>query len=851
MHLPSFRLTLACAILAARAGIDPLAAQRGAAQTQPPGVPTIEERTAGMRKLDGFFPLYWDSLAGHLYMEISRFNAEILHLSGIAGALGSNDIGIDRGQLMGSRIVIFERIGPKVLMVQPNYRFRADSDDPAEARAVRESFARSVLWGFTVAARTGNRVLVDITDYLLRDPGLAPRLRPGEYRLDPSRSSLYLPMTMNFPQNTETEVELTYVLQTGGEGIGFGGFGPPGVGSQFFEGVGDVAPTGEAASVRIHYSWVQLPEPGYKPRKYDPRAGYGAVSYVDYAAPVDGNQWTMVKRFIRRHRLEKRDPSARVSEPVKPIVYYLDPGVPEPIRSALMEGASWWNQAFEAAGYRNAFRVEIRPDSINPHDVRYNVINWVHRSTRGWSSGATVTDPRTGEIIKGVVTLGSLRYRQDYMIAEGLLSPYHDGNQVPAAMREWALARIRQLAAHEVGHTLGLAHNYYDSERGRISVMDYPHPWVTLRPDGTLDYSEVYERGIGEWDSVAIAYGYQDFPPGTDEDAALRKILDDAWERDVRFLTNQDIAVNPRADQWSNGTDPAAELRRIMEVRRAALSRFGENAIRRGDPMALMEEVLVPLYLHHRYQVEAAASAVGGLHYIYAIRGDGRTPTRPVPAAEQRAALGALMTTIRPPALRLPEAVIRTLPPRPMGYEYHRELFPRYTGPMFDVITPAAAAAQLTIGNLLDESRAARLVEQNALDPSLPSLEEVLDSLEAATFGVVPEDRYEAELARATQRVLVEELIRLATSADMPQVRAIAANRLQKRMSASAGVTTGNEASVAHHQLLARDIGRILERPAEPYRPLALPAAPPGAPIGEPAMEWLGFWYQFCPEGWR
>lgn len=827
------------------------AAQRAAGGAPTTALPTIEQRTAGLRKLDGFLPLYWDSAAGHLYLEISRFGTEILHLNGLGAGLGSNDIGLDRGQLSGSRIVLFERVGPKVLMVQPNYDFRAVSDNPSEVRAVREGFARSVLWGFSAVAQTGGRVLVDLTEYLLRDPGIAPRLRPGQYRLEPSRSSVYLPMTMNFPQNTETEVELTYVLQPGqpAPGADFGG-GPPGSGRQFFEGVGNVAPTAEAASIRMHYSWVQLPEPGYRPRKYDPRAGYGALSYVDYAASADGNQWTMTRRFIRRHRLQKRDPLARVSEPVKPIVYYLDPGVPEPIRTALLEGASWWNQAFEAAGYRNAFRVEIRPDSISPHDVRYNVINWVHRSTRGWSSGATVTDPRTGEIIKAVVTLGSLRYRQDYLIAEGLLSPYRRGDEVPAELREWALARIRQLAAHEVGHTLGLAHNYYDSERGRISVMDYPHPWVTLRPDGSLDYSEVYERGIGEWDSVAIAYGYQDFPLGTDEDAALEKILDDAWERDVRFLTNQDISLHPRADQWSNGTDPAAELRRLMEVRRAALSRFGENAIRRGDPMALMEEVLVPLYLHHRYQVEAAASAVGGLNYIYAIRGDGRVPTRPVPAAEQRAALSALMSTIKPSALRLPESVIRSLPPRPMGYGYHRELFLRYTGPMFDVISPAVAAARLTIGNLLEETRAARLVEQSALDPQLPSLGEVLDSLEAATFGARPADGYEAELARATQRVLVEELIRLASEADMPQVRAIATARLTRRMDASAAVATGDEATVAHHQLLARDIRRMLDRPAEPYRPLPIPQAPPGAPIGEPALEWLLRWDAVCSGGW-
>ena len=811
-----------------------LAASHTAAQQQQsrPRRPTIEERTAGMRKLDGFFPLYWDENAGQLFMEISRWDQEVLYASGMASGLGSNDIGIDRGQLTGSRIVEFERVGPKILMIQPNYEFRALTQSEAEARTVRDAFARSTLWGFTAVAETDNRVLVDITEFILRDgTNIAGRLRPGSYRFEPSRSTVHMPMTQNFPKNTELEVELTFAQQPGA-GAATGAF---------FEGVGAVAATSEAASMRVHHSFVELPGPGYKPRKYDPRSGYFDFTFRNYAAPLEQPQ---MQRFISRHRLEKRDPSARISDPVKPIVYYLDPGTPEPIRSALLEGARWWNQAFEAAGYRNAFRVELLPEGVSPLDVRYNVINWVHRSTRGWSYGATVTDPRTGEIIKGSVTLGSLRIRQDYMIAEGLLAPYRDGTETPPELAEWSLARIRQLSAHEVGHTLGLGHNYYDSDVGRISVLDYPHPLITLRSNGTFDYSQVYERGIAEWDSVAIAYGYQDFPAGVDEERALQKILDDAWQRDIRYMTNQDVAANPRVDQWSNGTDAAGELNRMMEVRRVALSRFGENAIKRGLPTATMEEVLVPLYLHHRYQVEAAASALGGMHYIYSMRGDNREGVRAVPATEQRAALTALLATIRPNALRLPESVVKRLPPRPSGWGRTRELFPRYTGEMFDIITPAVVATDMTLGFIFDAERAARIVQQHAIDSSIPTLDEVIDAVVAATFRATPADDYEREIKRSTERVAVEQLIRLATNATMPQVRAIAANRLQ-RIIADAG-RGANSDDAAHYALLSKDIDRALNRPAAPYASPGTPVAPPGAPIGEPAMEWLRRFEPFC-----
>ncbi|HEX9579492.1 MAG TPA: zinc-dependent metalloprotease [Gemmatimonadales bacterium] len=828
--------TLSGALLTAHG----LRAQRPAPASQV-STQTIEARTAGMRKMDGFFPLYWDSTAGHLYLEIARFNTEFMHIQGMGAGLGSNDIGIERGNLQASEIVFFERQGPKVLLVEPNYSYRATfATNPEEARSVRESFARSIRWGFPVVAESEGRVLVDLTDYLVRDPHtISQRLRPGTYRVDASRSSIYAPMTKNFPQNTEMEAEVTWVAQPA-TGPAAGGFGGPGGGgfnpfrspASYFEGVPDVAADFDAASLRIHHSFVQLPDGDYRPRKFDPRASYGPIAWMDYSAPPDGNEMSLVQRYIRRHRLKKQNPSAAMSDPVKPIVFYLDPAVPEPQRSALLEGTAWWNQAFTAAGYRNAFRVEIRPDSISPLDIRYNVINWVHRSTRGYSSGASVTDPRTGEIMKGLVTLGSLRYRQDYLLAEGILLPYRTGDEVPADVREWAVARIRQLAAHEVGHTIGFQHNYYDSRVGRTSVMDYPAPLATLRPDGSIDPSQVYERGIGEWDSVAVKWGYQDFPAGTNEDQALQRILDEAWQRDIRFLTNQDAAANPRSDQWSNGVEPAAELNRLMDVRRVVMRRFGETAIKRGRPMAEMEEILVPAYLYHRYQVEAAASALGGMHYIYALRGDGRDPAPPVPAAEQRAALSALLATLRPSELVLPDEVVRKLPPRPSGYPRTRELFPRYTGLMFDRITPAVVASDMTVSGMLTADRAARVVQQHVLDPALPGLEEVMDSLVAATFGARATTAYEAEVARAVQRVVMERLMDLSANADMPQVRAVATGRLVRQMNASGQMSGGDDATLSHHHTLAMDVKRFLDRPYQAYVRQPLADAPPGAPIG-------------------
>jgi hypothetical protein len=807
-----------------------------AQRVQTSDLPSIAEKTDGMERIDGFLSLYWDEDFGQLWMEIPQLDQEMIHYVGFGAGLGSNDLGLDRGALRGSRIVKFERVGRKAMMVQPNYRFRAITDNAAEVRAVTDAFSRSILWGFTIEAETDGRVLVDLTDFLVRDAiGAGQRMSPGTYRLDASRSSIYMQMTGAFPSNTELEAELTFVQQPGGGG----GRGGGGGGNANFEGVGSVAASGEAASIRLHHSFVELPDDEYEPRAFDPRSGFGSVAFQDYAVPLGA---PMTQRFIRRHRLEKRDPSARVSDPVEPIVYYLDPGAPEPIRSALLDGARWWNQAFEAAGYRNAFQVTIRPDSISPLDARYNVINWVHRSTRGWSTGGSVTDPRTGEIIKGVVTLGSLRVRQDYMIAEGLLNPYTNGDETPPELTEWALARIRQLAAHEVGHTIGLGHNYYNSGSGRISVMDYPHPLIDLNDDGSLDYSEVYDVDIGDWDKVAITYGYRVFPPGTDEDAELERIIQVAWGDDIRYMTNQDIGVTPQADQWANGTDMAHELDRMMDVRASALARFGANAIQSGMPMATIEEALVPLYLHHRYQVEATASAIGGVEYTYAVRGDGLEPFRRVSAESQRGALDALLRTISPAELTLPDRVVNAIPPRPPGYGRHREMFPRYTGSAFDVLTPAVVAAGHTLGMVLEPSRAARLVEQHTLDPSLPGLEEVLEGLFEASLNADTKTEYEAAVKRVVEGVVLERTMWLAANAPMRQVRAISSAALGR----ARDDLRDRSASEPHAQLLARDIQRFLDRPGEAVSDRVAPPAPPGAPIGEPAMDWLGRLEPWC-----
>jgi hypothetical protein len=801
-----------------------LACSIGVAQQRPESaaLPTIAAKTVGLKAFPGYFNFYWDDKAGKIWLEIDRWGDEFLYVNSLPAGVGSNDIGLDRGQLGGARVVRFERSGPKVLLTQSNYDFRAISDNPNERRAVRDSFAESVLWGFDVAAEGDARVLVDASAFFLRDAhdvvGALRRANQGQFRLDPSRGAFYLPRTKNFPQNSEVEVTLTFT----GDDPGFY--------------VRSVVPTPQLITVRQHHSFIQLPGPGYTPRVFDPRAGFFGIDYMDYATPVSE---PILKRFISRHRLQKKDPNAAVSEPVKPIIYYLDRGAPEPIRSALLDGARWWNQAFEAAGYKDAFRVELMPEGADPMDVRYNVIQWVHRSTRGWSYGASVTDPRTGEIIKGHVTLGSLRIRQDYLIAEGLLAAYAKGQPISSKMLEMALARIRQLSAHEVGHTLGLAHNYIASTSGRASVMDYPHPRVRLDPNGVPDLSDAYATGIGEWDKIAIAYGYSDFPAATNERAALDNIIQGGIARGIVFLSDQDArppgGAHPTTHLWDNGANAVDELANVMKIRASALRRFGENNIREGAPMATLEDVLVPVYLYHRYQIEAAIRVIGGADYRYALRGDGQEIVEIVPAKEQLRALDAVLATLTPEALALPDSILKVIPPPPLGYARGRENFRGHTGLTFDSLAPAEAAANHVLGLLLNPERAARLVEYHSRDPKNPGLAEVIDKLLAQTWRSQPGSGSSAELQRTVNAVALHHLMALASNdRAAPQVRAIAShklNQLKTWLSGQIRLTALEEGQRAHYFFALAQIKRFEENPKELN--LIRPAEPPdGAPIG-------------------
>lgn len=777
-------------------------------------LPSIADKVKNLKAYPGYFNYYWDEKEGKIWVEIDKWETEFLYVNSLHAGVGSNDIGLDRNQLGNDRIVKFVRSGPKILMQQPNYSYRAESDNPDERRSVAEAFASSVLWGFRVEAESDGKALIDLTPFLLRDAhGVSGRLRnakQGTYNVDITRSAIYLENTKNFPKNSEFEATITFTGDAQGAWIR------------------SVTPSPDAVTVRMHHSFIELPDNNYKPRAYDPRSGYNDLSFADYATPIDQ---PLIRRFIMRHRLEKKDPNAKMSEAVKPIVYYLDRGAPEPIRSALIEGASWWNQAFEAAGYKNAFQVKVLPEGADPMDVRYNMINWVHRSTRGWSYGSSVADPRTGEIIKGHVLLGSLRVRQDYLIAQGLVEAYSNGTTADPRLKEMALARLRQLSAHEVGHTIGLAHNFAASYNDRASVMDYPHPYITLDAQGKMDYSNAYATGIGEWDKRMIIYGYQDFPDGVDEKASLDKIMAETIKMGLLYLSDQDgrpsYAAHPYTHVWDNGKNAVDELYRLMKVREVALATFGEKNIPVGAPMATLENILVPLYLAHRYQADAVAKSIGGVHYAYALRGDGQVTNTPVAPEDQLKALNALLETLNPAFLEIPERIIALIPPQPLGYSRDREMFNINTGMTFDPIAAAESAASNTLSLIFNPMRLARVLEHHARNTKQLTLNQLFDQVFTAIQKRKATTPMQQEINQMIEKNALQHLLQLAGDREIQQQ--VSAAALAKVRQLEAQYTEAGQQ--AHYVYLLEQIRQFNADPAA-YKVPAMPAMPDGAPIG-------------------
>jgi hypothetical protein len=771
----------------------------------------------GITKHEGYFTFYYDSTKDKIFLEIENLNKDFLYVRSLSEGVGSNDIGLDRGQLGGGVVVHFKKMANKILLVQPNQDFRAITDNLEEKNSVKEAFAKSVLHGFEIVKTKKNVFLVDATSFFMRDAhGVARTLarnNQGSYSLDKSRSAFHMDRTKAFPKNVEFDVMLTFKGTPKGYNIM------------------SVTPDASAVTVHQHHSFVELPDNNYTPREFDPRSGSYQMSYLDYSTPVNES---ITKRFIYRHRLEKKDPNAAVSEAKEPIIYYLDRGTPEPVRSALLDGGRWWNQAFEAAGYKNAFQFKMLPEGADMLDVRYNVVQWVHRSTRGWSYGANISDPRTGEIIKGHVSLGSLRIRQDFLIAQALQAPYKNNTVDDDFALQMAIARIRQLSAHEIGHTLGFSHNFSASTNGRTSVMDYPHPKFSIK-NGKIDFSNAYDDKIGAWDKTTVAYSYQDFPKGVNEKEALNKILEDAYANGLRYLSDSDArpqsSASATAHLWDNGETIYDELINLLEVRKNAITNFSTDNIKTGQPYSVLEDVFVPLYFFHRFQTEATTKLIGGLNYSYAVKGGNGKVVERVSGDTERKALAAVIKTISVDEIAIPKEKLALFPPRAMGYGRTRESFKSKLGVAFDAFSAVETASEMTLSLLLNPQRMSRLVAHKSLDDSQLGFDELLDIVIMNTIKINHKDTYHQELQNVINIQFLEELMYVAAYKNQyKQVNAIALFKLNEikeiiEKKKSDGIQKIYDSSMVNM------IDKFLKNPIA-FKRTSAPKIPDGSPIG-------------------
>jgi hypothetical protein len=781
-----------------------------------PSSSSIAAKTAGMERRDGFIPLYIDSKQGKLLLEIPRDSMRALMFVTLATGLGSNPIGLDRGSGGDSYVARFDRNGDRVLVVFENWSYRSSaSDNPDHIRTVLEAFPPSTSGSLPIVAQEGGKLLVDATDFVMRDwndiSGTLTANNEGSYSIARDRSSIYTPYTKAFAQNSEIDVALTFATT-----------GRPG------QTVSSIVPDPRSFTLRQHISLLQLPDDNYRPRAVDPRVGFSGITFKDYAQPI---QLPLEQRWIARHRLERVNPNDPNSPIKNPLVYYIDRGIPEPIRTATKQGVSWWIEAFDRAGLKGAFRVEDLPEGVDPMDARYNVVQWENRNERGWSVGGAIGDPRTGELIKAMARMDSHRARTDYNMYAGM-----KGADAAAADTAFVLARVRQVSAHEVGHTLGLAHNYIASTYERGSVMDYPPPRVRLDKNGNIDIASAYAVGPGEYDVFAIHWGYGIFPAATEQDS-LRAIVADGLRRGLLFLSDADarpeFSSDPRTNLWDDAATPLEFLRHEMDVRRVAMSRFNERNIRVGEPIALLQERFVPVYLMHRFAINSLSKTIGGMEYSNAIRGDGLQATRPLDGATQRRALAALVAAMSPSELAIPDTVITLLGPRPFTYSPYVELFNSQTRPAFDELGAARTLAQMIVDAILQRDRAARLVQFAVRGNAPLTLSETIDSLTSDWGAASGGSAKTQALRRVAQRAVADRLLLLAADKEAsPDVRAIAEmkmNDLRTRIASHTG--SGPVPERAHWMAIAGDFTRWIERKELPTPTPAL-RPPPGDPFG-------------------